>query len=149
MGRDNIMLIDQMKVIHATNFSFYLKAHFFHWNVEGPFFTSLHELFGIIYEDSFGAVDKIAEEIRAIKGYAPGSYSRFAQDSKIKDQVDVVPAMDMVRALLADNDLIIVELAKGQKMAEVEGEMGLANYLQDRIDIHKKHGWMLRATSKA
>ncbi len=137
-----------MKVIHATNFSFYLKAQFFHWNVEGPFFSQLHELFAGIYEDSFGAVDKIAEEIRAIKGYAPGSFTRFAQDSKIKDQVDVVPAMDMVKTLLADNDLLIVELAKGQKMAEVEGELGLANYLQDRLDAHKKHGWMLRATSK-
>jgi len=141
-------LIDQMKVIHATNFSFYLKAHFFHWNVEGPFFSQLHELFGNIYEDSFGAVDKIAEEIRAIKGYAPGSFTRFAQDSKITDQVEVLPAMDMVRALESDNEIILRELALGQKAAEDEGEMGLANFLQDRIDIHKKHGWMLRATSK-
>jgi len=143
-----MILIDQMKVIHATNFSFYLKAHFFHWNVEGPFFSQLHGLFGDIYEDSFGAVDKIAEEIRAIKGYAPGSFTRFAQDSKITDQVEVLPAMDMVRALESDNEIILRELALGQKAAEDEGEMGLANYLQDRIDIHKKHGWMLRATSK-
>jgi len=142
------MLIDQMKVVHATNFSFYLKAHFFHWNVEGPFFSQLHELFGNIYEDSFGAVDRIAEEIRAIKGYAPGSFTRFVQDSKISDQVEVLPAMDMVRALESDNEIILRELALGQKAAEDEGEMGLANFLQDRIDIHKKHGWMLRATSK-
>jgi len=142
------MLIDQMKVVHATNFSFYLKAHFFHWNVEGPFFVSLHELFGNIYEDAQGAIDRIAEEIRAIKGYAPGSFSRLSADSKIADQVEVPPAMDMVKMLSKDNDTIIVELLKAQKMAEVEGEMGLANFLQDRIDIHKKHGWMLRATSK-
>ena len=90
------MLIDQMKVVHATNFSFYLKAHFFHWNVEGPFFVSLHELFGNIYEDAQGAIDRIAEEIRAIKGYAPGSFSRLSADSKIADQVEVPPAMDMV-----------------------------------------------------
>jgi starvation-inducible DNA-binding protein len=137
-----------MKVVHATNFSFYLKAHFFHWNVEGPFFVSLHELFGNIYEDAQGAIDRIAEEIRAIKGYAPGSFSRLSADSKIADQVEVPPAMDMVKMLSKDNDTIIVELLKAQKMAEVEGEMGLANFLQDRIDIHKKHGWMLRATSK-
>jgi len=142
------MLIDQMKVVHATNFSFYLKAHFFHWNVEGPFFPQLHGLFGSIYEDAQGAIDDIAEHIRAIKGYAPGSFTRFAQDTKVKDQVDVVPAMDMVKTLLADNDTMITELLKAQKMAEVDNEMGLANYLQDRIDIHKKHGWMLRATSK-
>jgi len=142
------MLIDQMKVVHATNFSFYLKAHFFHWNVEGPFFVSLHELFGNIYEDTQGAIDTIAEQIRAIKGYAPGSFSRLSADSKIADQVEVPPAMDMVKMLSKDNDTIFVELLKAQKMAEVEGEMGLANYLQDRIDTHKKHGWMLRATSK-
>ena len=142
------MLIDQMKIVHATNFSFYLKAHFFHWNVEGPFFVSLHELFGNIYEDAQGAIDRIGEEIRAIKGYAPGSFSRLSADSKIADQVEVPPAMDMVKMLSKDNDTIIVELLKAQKMAEVEGEVGLANFLQDRIDIHKKHGWMLRATSK-
>lgn len=137
-----------MKVIHATNFSFYLKAHFFHWNVEGPFFVQLHDIFGKIYEDAHGAVDVIAEEIRAIKGYAPGSFTRFAADTKIADQVDVIPAMDMVKALEKDNEIILKELAIGQKQAEQAGELGLANFLQDRIDIHKKHGWMLRAISK-
>lgn len=141
-------LVDQMKVVHATNFSFYLKAHFFHWNVEGPLFPQLHEFFGNIYEDAQGAIDSIAEHIRAIKGYAPGSFSRFQADTKITDQIDVVDAREMVSILSADNDTLISELNKAQKMAEVEGEMGLANFLQDRIDIHKKHGWMLRATSK-
>lgn len=137
-----------MKVVHATNFSFYLKAHFFHWNVEGPFFVSLHDLFGKIYEDAQGAIDTIAEQIRAIRGYAPGSFSRLSADTKIGDQVDVITAMEMVDVLGKDNEIMIVELTKAQKMAEVMGELGLANYLQDRIDIHKKHGWMLRATSK-
>jgi len=142
------MLIDQMKVVHATNFSFYLKAHFFHWNVEGPFFPQLHELFGNIYEDAQLAVDNIAEHIRSIKGYAPGSFSRLAADSKIADQVEVPQALPMIKMLSEDNDILIVELFKAQKMAEVDSELGLANYLQDRIDAHKKHGWMLRATSK-
>lgn len=143
------MLMDQMKVVHATNFSFYLKTHFFHWNVEGPFFPQLHDLFETIYSDAWGAVDSIAEHIRAIKGYAPGSFTRFAQDSKIADQVEVIPAIDMVKMLEKDNESLIAELVSAQKSAESEGEIGLANFLQDRIDIHKKHGWMLRATSKA
>ena len=142
------MLIDQMKVVHATNFAFYLKAHFFHWNVEGPFFPQLHGLFGTIYEDAQDAIDDIAEHIRAIKGYAPGSFTRFAQDSRVSDQVEVPEAMAMVTMLGVDNETLITELLKAQKMAEIDGEMGLANYLQDRIDKHKKHGWMLRATSK-
>ena len=55
----------------------------------------------------------------------------------------------MINELMADNDTLMMELSKAQKMAEVDGEVGLANFLQDRIDIHKKHAWMLRATSKA
>ena len=141
-------LLERMRILLATNFAFYLKLHFFHWNVTGPNFPQYHEFFGDLYEEVFAANDSIAEHIRAIKGYAPGSFSRFADLSTIQDQVDVIPAEQMISIAIQDNDKVIDALTQAYRTAEMNAEIGLANYLQDRIDIHKKHGWMLRATSK-
>ena len=139
-------LIEKLKVLHATNFSFYLKLHFFHWNVTGPNFPQYHEFFETLYTDVWGAVDGIAEHIRAVKGFAPGSLSRFIDMTTIKDQVDVVPADQMISIAIQDNDKVIDALTQAYLSAEQSAEHGLANFLQDRIDIHKKHGWMLRST---
>jgi len=70
-------LIEKLKILHASNFSFYLKLHFFHWNVEGPNFPQYHELFGDLYSDVHGSVDNYAEHLRALQAYAPGSLGRF------------------------------------------------------------------------
>ena len=137
-----------MKVCLATTFAFYLKGHNFHWNVEGPDFMQYHQLFEMVYSDAWGAVDGLAEHIRAIDAYAPGSLSRFSQLSVVDDQINIPSALKMVRELQLDNDTLKGELVKAQRLAENEGQTGLANYLQDRIDIHSKHGWMLRATLK-
>lgn len=139
-------LIERMKVLLATNFSFYLKLHFFHWNVTGPNFPQYHEFFGNLYEEVFAANDNIAEHIRAIKGFAPGSLSRFLDLTTIKDQIDVVPAEQMLSIAIQDNDKVIEVITQAFLAAEQAAEHGLANFLQDRIDIHKKHAWMLRST---
>jgi starvation-inducible DNA-binding protein len=139
-------LIERMKILLATQFAFYLKLHFFHWNVTGPNFPQYHDLFGDLYEEVWGSVDEIAEHIRAIKGFAPGSFSRYMDMSQIKDQVDVIPAEAMINQALQDNQIMIDQLNVAFRAAEQAGEIGLANYIQDRIDIHKKHGWKLRAT---
>lgn len=141
-------LIERLKILLATNFAFYLKLHFFHWNVEGPNFPQYHEFFGDLYNEVWAANDSIAEHIRSIKGYAPGSLNRYLDLSLIKDQIDVVPADQMVSIALQDNDKVIEALTLAYREAENSAEIGLSNFLQDRIDIHKKHGWMLRATSK-
>lgn len=139
-------LLERMRILLATNFAFYLKLHFFHWNVTGPNFPQYHELFGDLYNEVWAANDDIAEHIRAIKGFAPGSFSRYADLSMIKDQVDVIPAEQMLSIAAQDNEKVIDALTVAFRAAEQSSEIGLANYLQDRIDIHKKHGWMLRAT---
>ena len=141
-------LMDAMKRYHATNFSFYLKLHFFHWNVEGMFFSQLHGFFSDLYNEVWAAQDNIAEHIRAIRGYAPGSLQRMKDLSQIDDQVDVPNAQQMIAIALADNEKVIQTISEAYKAAEMSGEIGLSNFLQDRIDIHKKHGWMLRATLK-
>lgn len=139
-------LLEKLKILLATNFSFYLKLHFFHWNVTGPNFPQYHEFFETLYNEVWEANDSIAEHIRAAKGYAPGSLSRFLDMTLIKDQIDVVPAEQMLSIAIQDNDKVLDALTQAYLSAEQNSEHGLANFLQDRIDIHKKHAWMLRST---
>jgi starvation-inducible DNA-binding protein len=141
-------LTQQMKVALASTFAFYLKAHNFHWNVEGPGFPQYHALFGDIYAEVWGAVDAIAEHIRTLDSYAPGSLRRFSQLSVIQDQVNIPDARGMLSELQTDNVELITELDKAFRLAEKADKSGIANFFQDRIDIHEKHGWMLRASSK-
>jgi starvation-inducible DNA-binding protein len=141
-------LVQQMKVALASTFAFYLKAHNFHWNVEGPNFPQYHGLFGDLYAEAWGAVDTIAEHIRTLDAYAPGSLSRFSELSVVRDQINIPDARAMLSELQNDNAKLITELDKAFKLAEAAGKSGIANFFQDRIDIHEKHGWMLRASSK-
>ncbi len=140
--------MDTLKRYHATNFSFYLKLHFFHWNVEGMFFAQLHDFFGDLYNEVWTAQDAIAEQIRAVRGYAPGSLQRMKDLSMIDDQIDVPDTSQMLSIAMADNEKVIQTITDAYRAAEAGGELGLANFLQDRLDVHKKHGWMLRATLK-
>lgn len=141
-------LADDMKVALATTFSFYLKAHNFHWNVEGPNFSDYHAFLNGLYDETWLAVDAIAEHIRTLDSYAPGSYTRFKDLSVIEDEVNVPTAMNMLKKLENDNQKLIEVLTKAQKSAESAGKVGISNFFQDRIDIHEKHGWMLRSFSK-
>ena len=142
-------LIQQMKVVLASNFAMYLKAQNFHWNVEGPNFSEYHALFGNIYEDIHGSVDEVAERIRTLDQYAPGSMSRFAQLSVVDDQINIPTSRAMIQELLSDNVKVIAELTKAFNLASKAGKEGLADYFAGRIDVHEKHGWMLRATLKS
>jgi len=142
-------LIQEMKVSLASNFVFYLKAHNFHWNVEGSNFPQYHEFLGDLWEETFDAVDGLAEHLRTLGAYAPGSLSRYSELSLVKDEVNIPSAPDMMKKLVSDNQTMIDQLTKTQALAESNRKMGLANYLQDRIDAHEKHGWMLRSTTKA
>ena len=141
-------LIQEMKVSLASTFSFYLKAHGFHWNVEGPNFPQYHEFLGDLWEETFGAVDPLAEHLRTLDAYAPASFARYAELSIILDEPNIPTAANMMSKLTADNAKLIVQLTKTQAEAEKEKKMGLANFLQDRIDAHEKHGWMLRSITK-
>jgi starvation-inducible DNA-binding protein len=141
-------LIEQMKVVLATNFAFYLKTHNFHWNVEGPNFPQYHSFLDGLYNEVWEAVDSIAEHIRTLDAYAPGSLSRYQQLSVIDDQINIPSAIKMIKELELDNTRLIDELRKAQTMAETEKCIGLANFLQDRVDIHFKHGWMLKSITK-
>jgi starvation-inducible DNA-binding protein len=142
-------LVSKMKVVLASTFAIYLKAHNFHWNVEGPTFPMFHDFFGDLYQEYFSAVDPIAEEIRTLGAYAPGSLVRYMEDSVVKDEINIPSALSMASKLKEDNMKIIVILKETQKLAEKENAVGLANFLQDRFDRHYKHDWMLKSVTKA
>ena len=137
-----------LKTAFASEYSFYLKAQNFHWNVEGPNFPQYHELFGNIYEEVGGVIDAFAENIRKVNTYVPASLQRFSMLSQIDDETDIVPAEQMIAELHHDSEKMANLFKITYKMAEANGDYGLANFLAERQDAHKKHSWMLRATSK-
>lgn len=134
------------KVAFASTFSFYLKAHNFHWNVEGVHFAQFHELFGKVYEEVYAAIDPFAEKIRAIGTYVPASYQRFNMLTQIDDETNIISAEQMLSELLDDNDKIIKILKLVYNEAEQVGEHGFSNFIAERMDAHRKHGWMLKAS---
>jgi starvation-inducible DNA-binding protein len=136
------------KIAFATEFTFYLKAHFFHWNVEGIHFRELHDLFGTIYEEVYGSIDDFAEKIRSMGAYAPGSNSRFGMLSRIDDETQVIPPEAMINELLSDSDKVVKVLKLTYDIAEAQGEHGFSNFLAERMDAHRKHSWQLRASLK-
>lgn len=142
------MLIEQVKTAFADTFAFYLKAQNFHWNVEGKDFPQYHQFFGDLYSEVYGSIDTFAELIRTLNTYAPGTLARVKELSTIQENDTIPSALEMVRILSQDNDSVRMSLAIAFRSAEKEGELGLANFLQDRIQAHDKHGWMLKATLK-
>ena len=135
-----------MKVALANTFAFYLKAHNFHWNTEGPNFPQYHKFLDDLYNEVWLAVDAVAEHIRALDMYAPGSFQRYSELSTIKDQTMVPRAELMFEELLHDNQLVIESLEQAYQLAD--GHLGLQNFLQDRMDRHEKHGWMIRSIGR-
>jgi starvation-inducible DNA-binding protein len=141
-------LIKEMKIGLASVFSFYLKIQYFHWNIEGPNFPQYHTFFGDLYEEVHGSIDQYAEQIRALGSYSPGSLGRFKELSVVEDEINIPNSASMIRELLLDNQRIIDLLEKINSMANENNKSGLSNFIEDRIDKHNKHGWMLRSISK-
>lgn len=139
-------LIDAMKRYFATHFQYYTKAHGFHVNVVGPDFTEFHSLFGEVYEDAQGAIDDVAEHIRAIEGLAPFSLARIAELGRIEDASEAPKAMKMVEELLADTQIVVDHLEECHDIATEYKQYGLINFLEGRLDTHAKIMWKLRST---
>ncbi len=137
-----------LKIAFASEFAFYLKAHYFHWNVEGIHFKSLHDLFGDIYEEVYEHIDEFAENIRKVGAYTPGSFQRFSMLSQVDDETQIPTAEQMVAELLADSEKMSKIFEMVFELSEREHQHGLSDFLAGRQDAHKKHSWMLRSTLK-
>ena len=142
------MLTEDLKVLLASVNSLSIKAQNFHWNVEGDNFPQYHEFFGNFYEEVYSSVDRIAEYIRTLDSYAPGSLTRYAELTIIEDQVKIPRPNLMFAELLSDNGKMIDLLNGCFGSAEDENKQGIANFIAERLDAHEKHGWMLRSILK-
>ena len=138
-------LVASLRLALADTFALYFMAHSFHWNVRGPLFQQLHDLFGGLYGDVHGAVDDLAERIRTLDALAPASLQEIVAGSSISFG-PVPSAMEMVMQLAVANQAASASLTSANDAAAAAGNDGLANFLQERLDVHAKWGWKLKAT---
>ena len=142
------MLAEDLKSLLASSYAFTIKAQYFHWNVEGPDFYQLHEFFQDVYEEVYASIDTIAEHIRTLDEYTPGSFERFAELTVVQGQILVPRAELMLEELLSDCEAMINLLNDCFSSAENEDKQGVADYIAGRIDAFNKHQWMLRSFTK-
>jgi starvation-inducible DNA-binding protein len=142
------MLSDDLKTLLASNFAYYLKAQMFHWNVEGQDFGQLHKFFKKIYEDAYGAVDPIAEYIRTLEDYVPGSLERFNELSQIPGQTKIPRARLMLEELLTDTKTMKSIVMQVFQAAQAEGREDIANFMAERQNSHGKYAWQLKSFLK-
>lgn len=132
----------------ANTFIMYFKAHSYHWNIEGVHFPQLHGFFGDIYSDVYGAVDQMAEEIRALGEYAPRNLDEIYKNKTIDAENVGMDARTMLADLLVANNETLNVLNKLFDELTDAKKQGFADFIASRIDAHNKHGWMLRSTLK-
>lgn len=124
----------------------YVKTQGFHWNVTGPQFPQLHELFGSQYEELAGALDGLAERIRALGHLAPGSSSQLARLATIKEETGAPKAEAMLEQLLDGHEACSKAARAVQKKAAEAGDEATADLAIGRMEVHDKAAWMLRST---
>ena len=142
------MLVETLKTTLADTFVLYFKAHSYHWNIEGSDFAQYHDFIGDFYADVFASVDSIAELIRTMDAYAPTSLARLQALTQMEEEENILSAKEMLVRLRQDNDKYLAQLVKTYNEAETASEFGVSNHIQDRIQAHEKHAWMLRAITK-
>ena len=136
---------DGLAHLLADSYSLYLKTHNFHWNVTGPMFQTLHLMFETHYNELAIAVDDIAERIRSLGEFAPGSYSKFSELSDIEDANTVPKAEEMIKQLVTDHETVIKTARKVFPVADEANDEATADLLTQRIQVHEKTAWMLRS----
>lgn len=138
-------IVGGLSKLLADSYILYLKTHNFHWNVEGPMFNTLHLMFMDQYTELWNALDSIAERIRALGSYAPGSYKKYAQLSSIPEAEEEVPAKEMIKQLLTGHEAVIKTARAVVPAAENGNDESTLDLLTQRLQIHEKTAWMLRS----
>ncbi len=129
----------------ADSYTLYLMTHNFHWNVTGPQFNSLHQMFMAQYTEQWGALDLIAERIRALGYPAPGTYAEFVKLASIKEVEGVPKANDMIAHLIRAQEATARTARKLFPMVDEANDQPTADVLTQRMDVHEKTAWMLRS----
>lgn len=142
------MLVDDLKRVQADTFALYAKSHFYHWNVTGPDFVQYHGFLNDIYDALFEAVDGIAEQVRQLDAFAPQAHRMLMDLAHVRLDDGIPDAIEMFRRLEADNDIVMEGIVAAYMAAEAAGEIGLSNFLQDRMMYHKDLRWRLKSIVK-
>jgi starvation-inducible DNA-binding protein len=144
--KDREKIANGLSKLLADTYTLYLTTHNFHWNVTGPMFNTLHTMFMTQYTELWNAVDPIAERIRALGHFAPGSYKDFEKLSSLKDAPSKPPkALEMVKILVEGHEAVARTARSVFKAVDIANDQPSADILTQRIDIHEKTAWMLRS----
>lgn len=146
--KDRKSVADGLSKLLADTYTLYLKTHNYHWNVEGPMFQTLHVMFMGQYTEMWNALDLIAERIRALGHYAPGTYAEFVKLTSIKESKTVPKANKMIEELIQGNEAVIKTTRGVFGAAEAAKDQTTMDVLTQRLDIHEKTAWMLRSLLK-
>ena len=142
---DRIAVAGGLKALLADSYTLYLQTHNFHWNVTGPQFRELHLMFEEHYTELAVAVDDIAERIRTLGEPAPGTYKAFAQLSSIAEVDEIPEAREMVSILTCGHEQVVKTCRKALVAAQEADDESSASLISDRMRVHEKTAWMLRA----
>lgn len=142
---DREQIANGLSALLADSFTLYLMTHNFHWNVTGPQFNTLHQMFMTQYTEQWDALDLIAERIRALGFPAPGTYAEFARLASIEEVKGVPKASEMVRHLVAAQEATARTARKLFPVVERAGDQPTADLLTQRLEVHEKTAWMLRS----
>lgn len=142
---DRAAVVGELSKVLADSYTVYLMTHNFHWNVTGPMFKTLHELFMTQYTELWQALDNIAERIRALGHYAPGTYAEFQKLSSISQPTFVPNATTMIELLVKGNEALARTARTAFDRADGADDQPTADLLTQRLDVHEKNAWMLRS----
>ncbi len=142
---DRQKLADLLSSALADTYVLYAKIQGFHWNVRGPNFYGIHKMTEEQYEDLHGAIDEVAERIRAVGFLAPTTLSRFVASATVKEGEMTDDAPAMLEILVKDHQTVVKSLRDAVEEAEKVNDVFTADMLTARIGTHEKFAWMLRS----
>jgi starvation-inducible DNA-binding protein len=148
-AKDRAKIADGLSRLLADTFTVYLKTHNFHWNVTGPMFNTLHLMFETQYNELWTATDLIAERIRSLGHYAPGTFAQFADLASIRETPGQPKAEEMIRLLVEGNEAVVRTARSIFPAVEKANDEPTADLLTQRMQVHEKNAWMLRALLEA
>ena len=145
-AEDRQAIAEGLSRLLADNYTLYLTTHNFHWNVTGPMFNSLHQMFMQQYTELWNAADLIAERIRALGHFAPGSYAQYGQLASLADAPATPPtALEMVRILVDGHEAVARTARALFPVADKASDEPTADLLTQRLSVHEQTAWMLRS----
>jgi len=144
-AKDRAAIAGGLSRLLADTYLLYLKTHNFHWNVEGPMFQTLHTMFMEQYTEAWNAIDLVAERIRSLGHYAPGTYKEYLKLGSIRETEGVPRAEQMVKHLIDAQEAVVRTARSILPLAERANDQPTLDVLTQRMDVHEKNAWMLRS----